>query len=398
MEVLKDEMYLLQLLKAGLQDDIHFSDLKNLKDVNWETIIALAEKHSVLSLLYEQLNKHDSIPSHFVQMNSANAKRTVLQQYRLLFLSKYLINALQDAGVQVVLLKGVAAASYYPTPELRKSGDVDLLLMNPCQENRMKEIMLEHDFWVKEEQLALHHITFETKSGIEIEVHTLLAEPFDNQQINQYMDNLLKKGKCEIMERNIMGVNIPVLAPAYFAYELLLHMLQHFLRSGFGLKLLCDWVVFWREEKTQLEKEKYLQLVKDSGLKQFSDMVTLTCKEYLGLEEEKIGWMNCATDLLVMDFIKEILEAEEFGKSHVNRMVVMRGTKLWDYVREFHHQMHLGFPNAGKCIILWPILWIITLARFLVNNHRLRKVSTIEILKEAKRRSKITEQLKLFQK
>lgn len=40
-----------------------------------------------------------------------------------------------------------------------------------------------------------------------------------------------------IYEIEIMGYPIPVVSDAYYAYHLLLHMLQHFLRAGFGLKL-----------------------------------------------------------------------------------------------------------------------------------------------------------------
>ena len=202
--------------------------------------------------------------------------------------------------------------------------------------------------------------------------------------------------KCETEEREVMGIRLPVLSKAYFAYELLLHMLQHFLRSGFGLKLLCDWVVFWREEVSNEQKEMYLQLVEESGIKSFSDIVSLTCVRYLGLEEENISWMKCSSDLAVDELLREILDAEEFGKSHENRMVMMRGTGLADFVREFHHQMHLNFPKAGKCFLLWPVLWTITFARFVRNNKKYRNVSTGEILREAKRRSRLMENIKLF--
>lgn len=76
-------------------------------------------------------------------------------------------------------------------------------------------------------------------------------------------------------------------------------------------------------------------------------------------------------------------------------MVMMRGTGLLDYIREFHHQMHLNFPKAGKCFLVWPVLWVITLVKFLYNNRKVRNISTKEILKEAKRRSKLMEKIKI---
>ncbi len=397
-----EESYLLALISkslqpvdSGLKESVK-EDSDNFKKVDWDAVLTTADKHSVLSLLYEPLSQQQSIPEEGIKQFTGSARKNVLQQYHLLLLSRYLVGVLNEAGIKAVVLKGVAAGSFYPIPELRKSGDIDLLLLNPKQESAMKEVLIANNLWVKEEQLALHHVTFETRSGIEIEVHTLLAEPFDNRNMNVYLDKLLSEQRCEYEERDVMGVKLPVLSKAFFAYELLLHMLQHFLRSGFGLKLLCDWVVFWKEEVTEEQKEKYLKLVDESGIKNFSDIVTLTCVRYLGLEEESIFWMKCSADLPVDDFLREIMEAEEFGKSHENRMVMLRGTGLGDFVREFHHQMHLNFPKAGKCFLLWPVLWTVTLVRFIKNNKRYRNVSTGEILRTAKKRSRLMENMNLF--
>ena len=60
------------------------------------------------------------------------------------------------------------------------------------------------------------------------------------------------------------------------------------------------------------------------------------------------------------EFFTEIMEAEEFGEADSKRMVAMRGTGWIDYIREFHHQMHLSHPKAGQYKILYPILWVRT--------------------------------------
>lgn len=97
-------------------------------------------------------------------------------------------------------------------------------------------------------------------------------------------------------------------------------MMQHFLRSGFGLKLLCDWVLFWQEPTTQEDRECYLRLVKDAGIKGFSDVITNVCVMYLGLEQQDVAWMELSADSPVEEFMREILDAEEFGKS---------GSRVW---------------------------------------------------------------------
>jgi len=396
-EFTEAEQYLLKLINGSLHSTFNETVTRDISSQTWEQILSMAEKHSVLPVLHNYLLKQKDIPDKVLQTVKAVATKTVLQQYRLLFLSKYIVELFKKHDVEVAVMKGVTVGAYYETPELRKSGDVDLLLLDPDKIGKVIEIMQEDGFKIKEEQLALHHVSFQSREGIDIEMHTLLAEPFDNEKTNNYLRYLLAECKEQVIRKEIMGLELPVLSCAYFAFELLLHMLQHFLRSGFGLKLLCDWVVFWKQNVSKQDKEKYLELVERAGIKGFSDMVTLSCIQYLGMDEKKVSWMNYTNIYSTKEFLKEIFEAEEFGKSNVNRMVVMRGTGISDYIREFHHQMCLNFPKGNKCVLIWPILWVITLYRFLRNNKTVRKISTREILAEAKRRSKLMEQLELFQ-
>ena len=162
-------------------------------------------------------------------------------------------------------------------------------------------------------------------------------------------------------------------------------MLQHFLRSGFGLKLLCDWVVFWEHGCTAEEEAKFLTMVRECGILNLTCVVTLFCVRYLGLSENKVQFLEKAGEAGAMkeeayleEFFTEIMEAEEFGEADSKRMVAMRGTGWIDYIREF--------------------LWVRTFFGFVYRNRKLRGISSIAILKNAKKRSRLVTKMKLFQK
>lgn len=403
----REEELLLKLLRQELGGgDKSISD-EDLSMVNGREFLALAEAHSVLSLLYgaferleeEAAFKQEIKEKEFVwQRTRTVARQTVKQSYRLLFLSKYLVHVLEEAQIPVVLLKGVATASFFPVPELRKAGDVDLLLLEEERLSECCDLLEAKGLRVMERQPALHHVVLQSDDGVEIELHTMLAEPFDNQRMNQYIRKVAAECGEHICRADMMGFVLPMLDAPCHAYELLLHMLQHFLRSGFGLKLLCDWVVFWNQEENRREAEKYLLLVKESGIKGFSDMVSLVCFRYLGLSEEALECLSVTGEYDGAAFMEEILSAEEFGKSAPERMVALRGNGIADYVREFHHQMHLNFPRCGRCFLLWPFLWLITLFKFLHNNRKVRKTSAFAIFKTAGQRGKIMKQMKLWKR
>ncbi|MCM1101909.1 MAG: nucleotidyltransferase family protein [Clostridium sp.] len=363
---------------------------------DWQQLIHMAERHGVLPLLYDQVAEGENMPADPGRRVTEAARRTVQQSYRLLFLSKYLIGELERAGISVILLKGAGTAAYYPVPEYRKAGDVDLLLLRPGELTRAGEVLERLGCVRVEEQPSLHHVVYRADEGIEVEVHTLPAEPFDNARVNRYMEEWVSDCAQYIQLADLMGVRLPVPGEADHAFALLLHMLQHFLRSGFGLKLLCDWVVFWNRETDGETRERYLRLVTESRVKGFSDMVTLTCCRYLGLSKKYVTWMRLPDRYETDLFLSEILEAEEFGRSSEDRMVALRGNSPADYIREFHHQMCLNFPRGSRVIPCWPFLWLITLGRFVRNNRKVRNTTGRAILQEAGRRGKIASQIGLF--
>lgn len=385
----EEEKCLLNMLAKALKNEQICLDEK----VNIDSVLLLAKKHAVLSFLYDISNEAwMNQGKSFIQRES---RQIVMQSYRLLFLTKYVVNILKQNDIPVIVLKGVATGSLYPVPELRKSGDVDLLVPNNIPEALIRKVMLAAGFRLSEDQHANHHIAFVTEEGIHVEIHTMLAEPFVYKKLNRAIERQGALCWEHMHVIDVMGVALPILDKPFHAYELLLHMLQHFMYAGFGLKLLCDWVMIWRGKWSQEERDLFNSLIVEAGLSGFAEAITVVCQKFLGLSIEDVGSSTNQTDM-ADKMLREILDAEEFGNSDSNRMVMMSGTGVSAYVKEFHHQMHLNFPKAGKFILLWPMLWIITLVRFLKNNRKLRDTSTGEILKEAKRRSSLMEDLRLF--
>ena len=365
---------------------------------DWQDLVRLATIQGVLPLLYDILKQEEGLPQPLWNICRQEATATVRKNYHLLFYSRRLIRLLEAGGVNSVLLKGMTVGVAYPVPELRKSGDVDLLLTEPGDLKRAGEILQAAGLKVYEEQHANHHLVFLSEDGkMLVELHTMLAEAFDDDKINKYMRHLIRECRLQCEKKSLIGVECCVLKPGFQAYQLLLHMLHHFLRAGFGLKLLCDWVCFWNPGIPEEEKKIFLRLIRECGMEGFAAMVTAACKRYLGMKQEVLTELQLPEKDEIDDFLSDILEGGEFGETTPGRMVVLKGSGLWDYVREFHHQMHLNFPRMGKVFLFWPILWIITLVRFLNNNRKLNRGSGMAILQSAGKRSRLIKGMRLFE-
>lgn len=393
----REQLELCRLLSLAL----HNKALERLSpDVDYARVIAVAESHKVMALLHPVL-EHAGLQESIWKIVDRKGEQTVRQSYRLLMLSRYVIGLLKENGIDVILLKGCGTAAWYPVPELRKSGDIDLLFKSEDETRKALQILAQQGFVTTEDQPANHHIVCESRDSVSLELHMSLAEPFDSEKTNRFLADCQKEYFAHRRVVDCMGVAFELTSDGYHAFYLLLHMLQHYVRAGFGVKLLCDWVVFWESPLSEEEKKIFLRLTQESGTFGFAVMMTRVCVKYLGLREKQVEFLMQVEPKDVCDLTEELMaeifEAEEFGHSSKDRMVVLRGTGLMDYAREFHHQMKLNYPTAGKIMVLYPVLWIMTLCGFLYRNRTLRKVSGRQILKKAKKRSQLTEQMRLFQ-
>lgn len=393
----REQLELCRLLSLAL----HNKALERLRpDVDYARVIAVAESHKVMALLHPVL-EHAGLQESIWKIVDRKGEQTVRQSYRLLMLSRYVIGLLKENGIDAILLKGCGTAAWYPVPELRKSGDIDLLFKSEDETRKALQILTQQGFVTTEDQPANHHIVCESRDSVSLELHMSLAEPFDSENTNRFLADCQKEYFAHRRVVDCMGVAFELTSDGYHAFYLLLHMLQHYVRAGFGVKLLCDWVVFWESPLSEEEKKIFLRLTQESGTFGFAVMMTRVCVKYLGLREKQVEFLMQAEPKDVCDLTEELMaeifEAEEFGHSSKDRMVVLRGTGLMDYAREFHHQMKLNYPKAGKIMVLYPVLWIMTLCGFLYRNRTLRKVSGRQILKKAKKRSQLTEQMRLFQ-
>ena len=361
-----------------------------------EKVIQTAQRHKVLSLLYDVLcvewQGEALDAAHRKQVESVS-RTTAKQGYRLLFLTRYLAGTLEAAGIPVLVLKGSGAAALYPVPEMRKSGDVDVLIPEDRLE-AARELLAGKQFLVKQSQHANHHLAFGSKDGIDLELHTMLAEPFRDGRINQAMNRLLPDYFEKKEYKECMGVSLPVPGEPLQALQLLLHMLQHFLRAGFGLKLLCDWVVFWNRDAVQGVVPEFLELAENCSVRKFAETVTMVCKEFLGLRQD-LPMGGSRDRKLAEAFLQDVFAAEEFGKADKDRMVIVQKNSPWAYIKEFHYQMRMNHPKTSPYILLWPALWVITLVVFLRNNRKLNRGRARDILRNAGARSRLLQQIGL---
>ena len=390
----KTEYILLKCLCLSLRQSDKTDFISSLTSEELGRVLALADRHEVLTLL-ENILESDKLSEEqqlTVQFKTAKTVHTAIQ---LQVLNERLTTMLDKEGIQAITLKGCAVARFYPVPEFRKTTDIDLFVANEKEAEKAVQILCANGFQLSEKWHANHHVVLTSEKKEVVEIHTTWTERFKQKHLNQYLEKLQKESYwyCHLVD--CQGFQVYAYDTAWQGFYLLLHMLQHFVGSGFGLRNLCDWVVLWENCDDAKERKSFWKMVCESKTEEFAKAVTFLCIKYLGLPQEKspVPADNVAEPEVAEALLRDILDAGEFGYSESERMVGMDGNSLTAYVREFHYQMHINFPKAGKVVPIWPVLWGATLLRFLKNNKRLNRAPISAIMKKAGKRGQLVKQL-----
>ena len=86
-------------------------------------------------------------------------KQILLNYYELEHFTRKTVSLLSQNQISFYLLKGLSLASYYPVPEYRKSGDVDLYINDSEAFEKAKSLLISHGY-VLQDELSDHHMLF----------------------------------------------------------------------------------------------------------------------------------------------------------------------------------------------------------------------------------------------
>ena len=299
-------------------------------------------------------------------------------------------DTLAENNIISFIYKGPMLAGYYPVPSHRSFGDVDIVVKKENLAGTVN-LLCKFGFVKNEKQYWNHHIVL-NYCGIKTEIHTDFTEAFACREINEPADDLLK-------EEFKMAEDEHNLRPHFSEYATLvstyLHMLEHFLSAGMGIKFLVDFTLLLNNGLEEKTKERFKEFVSLSKTEGFAECVLNTCVNYLGLNKEYENYIFANVRLSQEAFLKDVLDSESFGRQDKARISTVTDVSLKGYLSEFHHQMKLKYKEQSKYVILWPVLWVMTLVTFVANN-KTRKTSVASVLKVAGERGRMINKMDLW--
>ena len=308
-------------------------------------------------------------------------KTNILQQVS--HYQKYLYEqSILPIEVPYVILKGTSAAQYYPHPELRAMGDIDVITRHEDFERACQQFKNAGYRIVKSLD---REIGFE-KNGVIVELHRYFSLLSDTEKA-RYLDELIIE---QINPSHILPDRINGLV-------LLEHVDQH-MEGGIGLRQIIDWMMFVDKCLPDDQWPFFQPMVQKIGLETLAVIMTRMCEKHLGLQERQ--WCAAADDDLCDELMEYVSACGNFGNLKQSDDAVSEN--VFTFMRSPGAAIKLlqkrGLANwkaTRKHAWLRPFAWIYQANRYLFRGLHREKAGS-KILTEyrmAKRRNKMFDAL-----
>ena len=281
---------LLVLLEYSLQDrslsEGGIASLRELDPADWVNVLIEAKRQRVSGLLFTAVKKLPgsiSVPDEVLLALMAEADRIQRKSRKIQLAETQVLTLLEKSGLHPVLMKGSRCARFYPDPDLRESGDIDLYLP-PAEFSLSLQILKDVGFDLTDAPDGSIHYT---------------VDRIDIDQHRSYFD----------LHRHSRALP-PV--PSDEAEILLLatHILKHASGTGVGLRQICDFALAFHHDPGLTEHLD--DCFRKAGLQRWEAALLSFSHIYLGFPPGK-------TTVPVRSFMRIIQEGGDFGHHATGR-------------------------------------------------------------------------------
>ena len=392
----RTELLFLEAVKASLKNE-YVSWKEPLTLHEWQRIFYLAESHHVLPLIYEATFRCET------------AKKAAEKEYRELF-KMYkrkmlnlvmlqtmktqdfleLVDFLQEKGVHIVTVKGIICRELYSKPDYRISGDEDILV-EAAQFQKCHEALLEFGMKPVKKNIDLeseYEISYQRPgTPLYIEVHKNLFPPESevygdfNRFFRNYMQNQI--------QIQVQKTQLATLNHTEHLFYLICHAYKHFLHSGFGIRQICDIIMYSNAYGKKVNWQLLLGYCREIHGEFFAAALFQIGRKYLVFDEEKAcfpeEWRTIKVDESML--LRDILDAGVYGyegmeRRHSSNLTLNEVGRQWygkagiPVLRTIFpslKSMEKSFAFLKKYPFLLPAAWLIRILRYrkeiCENNH-----------------------------
>ena len=312
----------LAILKAAMANEQATPD-REIEPEEWRKLFHMADIHNVLPLFYEAAYASISQRQENMPVLAAG-KRHVRQQVMVQTLRTNefwtLNEKLQAAGVKPLVVKGIVCRNLYPRPDHRQSSDEDVLI--PAEQfERCHRVMT--DFGMQTTQTDLtdaYEIPYrKAGSPLYIELHKNLFPPESEAygSLNRFFEGVFDRAIPE----EIQGRTVYTLGYTDHLFYLICHAFKHFLHSGFGIRQVCDIILYANAYGSRIDWMQVLENCREIHAEKFTAAIFRIGARYLVFDPEQAAYPGQWQKIRVNEqpMLEDLLSGGVYGGAEMSR-------------------------------------------------------------------------------
>ena len=314
----------LEILKAALAGE-QAVPTEELMPEQWQKLFHMAAIHSVLPLVFDAVYRLPALRQANLPFLPA-VKRQAMQEVMLQTMrtSEFLkLNErLRAAGVTPLVVKGMICRNLYPNPDCRPSGDEDILIL-PEQFETCHRVMLDFGMHTAEEPdrlLTAYEVPYrKAGSPLYVELHKHLFPPESNAygDLNRFFEGVFDRAAAE----RIQGSTVYTMGCTDHLFYLICHAFKHFLHSGFGIRQVCDVILYANRYGSRIDWTQLLENCRQIHADRFAAAMFRIGSHYFVFDADAAAypeaWRSIEADELPM--LEDLLRAGIYGSADMSR-------------------------------------------------------------------------------
>ena len=238
--------------------------------IDYGEVFRLADIHDVggiianqLKLLNEDYKPKNEYNSYFNQMLGYAVKNNAQRERAFLKLKSFLVKN----DIEHIFVKGIIIKEYYYIPELRTSGDIDVIV-RPEALKKFTELARTEGFKIT--KISSDTVTLNILN-VEVEVHN------NSDVLVDYFDGIFS-----LCERDNLEYKLNFNDHLFYV---LCHIIKHIIYRGAGVRMLLDVDIMLRREEADLKR--VLELSSEYNIEKAVKVILSLCSYWFNTPVEK---------------------------------------------------------------------------------------------------------------
>lgn len=313
------EQTYLSWLRYALWDGEILRDAQDHKpdESAFSTLLALADRQKTRGLVFEALLRSGAPLPEETAARMKQLLLRILATHRMLDAAvAKVMDTLRQAGIPAVLLKGQGVARYYPDPQLRECGDIDIYIGPERLEEAVRVLTPLADK-VDDGLLGKHWQLWIGQAEIELHQHTMI--PYTQRQTRLFRTLEAEGLRHDLVPMDFGGIRADTPEDTFNAFYLFYHAWHHFVQGGIGFRQLCDWMLLLHAQRDRIDRERLRTMLDGMQLLRPWQLFGCIAVHDLGLPEQEFPCYDPARFGKSRKVLAVILSEGNFGRGRQPR-------------------------------------------------------------------------------